>query len=132
MKNKTLAILTSMCVLAAFAPKAEAHDRDHHRGNDGLHLAAGIVNLVSDVLNPRPVVVVQPAPVVIAPPRPVIVRPVQPAYYVAPRPVIVHPPVVVEHPVIVVPPSRRMMPPPPRRVERRAPPPQYRDRGRGR
>ncbi len=34
------------------------HHHDHHR--DGLGLAAGIVNLVSDILAPAPVVIQQP------------------------------------------------------------------------
>ena len=62
---------------------AAPHGGKHHKGNDGLRLAAGIVHLVKEVINPAPVVIAPPRPVVVTPPRPVIVTP--------PRPVIVKP-----------------------------------------
>ena len=97
-------------ILCAATVCARPH---HHHGNKGLHLAAGIVNLVGASINtvaavftPRTVVVTPPPP----PPRTVIVTPPPPP----PRPVVVTPPppprpVVIHHPA-------------PRPVHRPAPP----------
>jgi hypothetical protein len=50
-------IVFGAVILCAATVCARPH---HHRGNKGLHLAAGIVNLVADVLRPAPVVVTPP------------------------------------------------------------------------
>lgn len=93
MKNltKTMTVLAVMLVgTTAFAgPHGTRH---HHHGNDGLALAAGIVNLVARVIAPAPVVAV-PAPAVVTPPvqvvytDPVTVAPPAPVVY-APAPVV--------------------------------------------
>ena len=62
--------LLGTAVLFVNVPETMA--KGHHHHNDGLHLAAGIVNLVKAVITP-------PAPVVVVPPP-------------APRPVVVTPP----------------------------------------
>ena len=94
MKKLIIGILGAGIVLAAAPEAAAGHHRGHH--NEGLHLAAGIINLVKAVFTPAPPVVVaqtpapvvvapQPAPVVVTPPAPpVIVR--QPAYHHRPAP----------------------------------------------
>ena len=89
----------------------------HHHGGKGVHLAAGIVNLVGASINtvaavftPRTVVVHHPAP----PPRPVIVTPPPPP----PRPVVIHRPAPPPRPVVIHHPA-----PPPRPVHHRPAPP---------
>ena len=85
-------------VMMLTVPEAMAKPHDHHRAphhdhNEGLALAAGIVNLVKDVLVPTPVVVapVPAAPVIVTHyplevPKPVIIQHHTPP----PRPVVVH------------------------------------------
>lgn len=72
--KKTAKIMMLAAVMfigtAAFAGPRGGHR--HHR--DGLDLAAGIVHLVMQVVNPQPQVVVTPPPVVVTP-RPVVVTP---------------------------------------------------------
>ncbi len=82
--KKTAEIMMLAAVMfigtAAFAGPRGGHR--HHR--DGLDLAAGIVHLVMQVVNPQPQVVVAPAPVVVTPPR--HHRPVPRYHRPAPRP----------------------------------------------
>ena len=101
MNKKALSVLTGFCILGCLMP-SEAQARDHHKHNDGLRLASGIVRLVKSVVAPAPVVVA-PAPVVVTP-----------------------------APVVVVPPRGhvRPAPPPPRRHHGRPVPPPHRGRGR--
>ena len=63
---------------------AAPHGGKPHKGNDGLRLAAGIVHLVQQAVNPAPVVLAPPRPVVVTPPRPVIVKP-EPKRHTPPR-----------------------------------------------
>ena len=104
MKNtKIIAIVSALLIAGGLT--ARPH---HHKHDDGLRLAAGIVGLVANVLAPTPVVVAAPPP----PPPPVVVVPPPP-----PRPIVVAPP-----------PRRYAPPPPPRRHH--APPPRNHHRGR--
>lgn len=88
MKQKNTLLLTGLLAFAALAPmSAQAHGPKH---NDGVRLAADIVNLVGAsvrLLNPYPVVIV-PAPVIEQTPvviqEPIIVDPI----YVPRRPPI--------------------------------------------
>ena len=127
MNKKALSVLAGFCILGCLMP-AEAQARDHHRHhrhNDGLHLAAGIVNVVANgvrAITGQPTVVVTPAP------APVVVMPAPAPVVVTPAPVVVAP-----RPVIVVPPRRHYRPappPPPRRHHGRPMPPPHRGRGR--
>ena len=145
MKNtKIIAIVSALLIAGGLT--ARPH---HHKHDDGLRLAAGIVGLVANVLAPTPVVVAAPPP---PPPPPVVVTP-------PPAPVVVTPapaPVVVPAygygwyndvwvpcyndwywyngtwvwrgvgprpvPPRWVPDPRRRVPPPPPRIHRPAPP----------
>ena len=124
MKNTAKVMMVAAAMITGTAVFAGPHHgRHHHKGNDGLALAAGIVHLVKEVIAPTPVVVA-PAPAVVAPapavvaPAPVVVAPA-PAV-VAPAPVVVAP-----APVVVAPPPRHYYrpAPPPRHNYRPAPPP---------
>jgi hypothetical protein len=85
MKKMMIAVVGMAAMLVAVPETMAApHGGRHHRGNDGLRLAAGIVNLVQQVINPAPVVIAPPRPVVIAPPRPIIV-PQRPVKHASPR-----------------------------------------------
>ena len=102
MKKFVIGFLGAAIVLAATPEAAAGHHGKHH--NEGLHLAAGIVNLVKAVLTPAPAVVVAqtPQPVVVAPPAaPVVVAP-QPVVVAPPPPPVVvtqpPPPVIIRHP----------------------------------
>ena len=107
MKKFVIGFLGAAIVLAAAPEAAAGHHGKHH--NEGLHLAAGIVNLVKAVFTPAAPVVVAPQPVVVAPPaapvavapQPVVVAPPPPPVVVAPQPVVVAPPpppVIIRHP----------------------------------
>ena len=114
--KKIIIGLVGAAAMLTVMPEAMARPHHRHHDNDGLRLAAGIVNLVKTVVAPAPVVVAPaPAPVVVAPaPAPVVVAP-------APAPVVVAPnPVVVPRRVVVVPPPRHRAAPP--RHHRPAPP----------
>ena len=62
MKKVWIGMIGAAAIFAAI-PETMAHPGGHHK-NDGLALAAGIVNLVKAVVAPTPVVVA-PAPVVV-------------------------------------------------------------------
>ena len=90
MKNtKIIAIVSALLIAGGLT--ARPH---HHKHDDGLRLAAGIVGLVANVLAPTPVVVAAPPPpppppvVVTQPPPPVIIR--HPAYHHRPAPAVRH------------------------------------------
>lgn len=82
-KWKIMMATAVICVgTCAFANPHGGHMQKHEH-NEGLALAAGIVNLVCKVLRPEPVIVAPPPPVqptviyqerVIAPPRPIIIE----------------------------------------------------------
>ena len=98
MKKVWIGMIGAAAMLA-FVPETMA--RPHHgHDNDGLALAAGIVNLVKSVIAPAPKVVVAPAP------APVVVTPPPP-----PAPVVVTRPAPV---VVAPPPPRHRHPAPPR------------------
>ena len=85
MKKMMIAFVGMAAMLVAVPETMAApHGGKHHKGNDGLRLAAGIVHLVQGVINPAPVVVAPPRPVVVTPPRPVIVKP-EPKRHTPPR-----------------------------------------------
>jgi hypothetical protein len=101
--NKKFKVMMAAAVICAgtcvFA-REPGHHKKHDR-NDGLALAAGIVNLVCKVINPQPVIVTPP------PPPPVveyqIVTPPPPP----PRVVIEQRPIVIKHKVTPPPPPHR-------------------------
>ena len=109
MKKVWIGMIGAAAMLA-FVPETMA--RPHHgHDNDGLALAAGIVNLVKSVIAPAPKVVVAPAPAPVVvtpppPPAPVVVTPPPP-----PAPVVVTRPAPV---VVAPPPPRHRQPAPPR------------------
>ena len=108
MKNTAKVMMVAAAMITGTAVFAGPHHgRHHHKRNDGLALAAGIVHLVKEVVAPTPVVVA-PAPAVVAP-APAVVAPAP--VVVAPPP----PPVVVAPPVVVPPPRHHYRPAPPRR-----------------
>ena len=85
MKKMMIAFVGMAAMLVAVPETMAApHGDKHHKGNDGLRLAAGIVHLVKEVINPAPVVIAPPRPVVVTPPRPVIVKP-EPKRHTPPR-----------------------------------------------
>ena len=127
MNGRVKWILTAGMAVALFGANAyAAGPKPHHHGhdrNDGLALAAGIVNLVKTVLTP-PVTVVQTVPqrtVTYVEPAPVRTvtyvepAPVRTVTYVDPEPVV-----VVTRPAVVC----RETPPPP-------PPPPHHPAGHG-
>ena len=67
MKKLIVGLLGTAAMLVV-VPETMAKPHHHDHDNDGLNLAAGIVNLVRAVIAPAPVVVKQP--VVVAPPPP--------------------------------------------------------------
>ena len=71
MKKMTIGLLAAAAMMLT-VPEAVAghHGKHHEKGNDGLRLAAGIVNLVKEIITPAPQVVYAPQPAVIAPPPP--------------------------------------------------------------
>ena len=71
MKKMTIGLLAAAAMMLT-VPEAMAghHGKHHEKGNDGLKLAAGIVNLVKEIIAPAPQVVYAPQPAVIAPPPP--------------------------------------------------------------
>ena len=69
MKKMMFVLLGAAAMLFA-VPETMAGHHDHHKGNDGLRLAAGIVNLVKEIIAPAPQVVYAPPPAVITPPPP--------------------------------------------------------------
>ena len=120
MKTRVLFFAGAAFMLTAVAipeTMAAPHGHHHHKGNDGLYLAGGIVRLVNTLFAPpRPVVLAQPAVVEEVVPAPVVVRQVA---------VVPPPPVVVYHPRPAVRPA------PPRRPHHPAPAPHHRN-GHGR
>lgn len=136
---KKILIIAMLCFCVTGAVFAGPHHRHHHH-NDGLGLAAGIVNLVgyglNTILGPR--VVVTPAPVMIpaAPTRVVVPQTVpqqvviEPAtvQYVQPAPVVVQQPTVYYQPA----PVYYRPCPPPRGYYRPAPPPRHHGNHHGR
>ena len=90
MNNKIKIVLGALLIAGiatpTFAAPPPRHDKHH---NEGLHLAAGIINLVGQVLQigkPQTVVVTPPPP----PPQTVIIH--QPTPPPPPQPVIIHRP----------------------------------------
>lgn len=86
-----------------------------HHGNDGVRLAADIVELVGTGLNlirpPHPLILTQP--VVVQPVIPSVVQ----SSVIVPAPVIVAPvPVVIPRPVVLKRPLKPLRPLPPRRT----------------
>ena len=113
MNGKVFFAAAVLCIGTAVF--AAPHHHGHHKRNEGLELANGIVDLVLKVVAPQPTVVVAPQPAVVAP-APVVVAP--PPVVVAPRPVVVAP-----RPVVVAPPRPRH--------HRPAPPPRPHNHHRG-
>ena len=93
MKKMMIVLVGATAMLAVVPETMAGHHKD--KGNDGLRLAAGIVNLVKQAIAPAPQVVYQPAP----------------------------PPPVVHHPAVIVKDHRHERCEPKRRPEppRRAP-----------
>ena len=77
MKKMMFVLLGAAAMLFA-VPETMAGHHDHHKGNDGLRLAAGIVNLVKEIIAPAPQVVYAPPAAVMAPPPPRVHRPEPP------------------------------------------------------
>lgn len=135
---KKILIIAMLCVCVTGAVFAGPHHRHHHH-NDGLGLAAGIVNLVgyglNTILGPRVVttapVVVPAAPTrVVVPqtvPQQVVIEPA-PVQYVQPAPVVVTQPTVYYQPA----PVYYQPCPPPRGYYRPAPPPRHHGNHHGR
>ena len=76
--KKLMITLLGAAVMLIAVPETMAghHGRCRDKGNDGLRLAAGIVNLVKEVIAPAPQAVCAAAPrVVYTPPATVIVPP---------------------------------------------------------
>ena len=71
MKKMMIVLLGAAAMLFA-VPETFAGHHGHHKGNDGLRLAAGIVNLVEAAITPAPQVIYAPPALAIAPPPPVI------------------------------------------------------------
>ncbi|MBE6355823.1 MAG: hypothetical protein E7058_01765, partial [Lentisphaerae bacterium] len=86
MKKTAKVMMVAAAAFMGTAVFAGPHHR-HHKRNEGLALAAGIVHLVKEVVAPTPVVVTPP-PAVVAP-APVVVTP--PPAVVAPAPAVVAP-----------------------------------------
>ena len=81
MKKLCIGLIGAAAMLAVVPETMARPHHGHH--NDGLALAAGIVNLVKAVIAPTPVVVAPPpppAPVVVAP-APVVVTPPPPRHH---------------------------------------------------
>ena len=89
MNGKVFFAAAVLCIGTAVFAAPRPHHHGHHKRNEGLELANGIVDLVLKVVAPQPTVVVAPQPAVVAP-APVVVAP--PPVVVAPRPVVVAPP----------------------------------------
>ena len=105
MNGKVFFAAAVFCIGTAVFAAPPRHHR-HHKHNEGLALANGIVDLVLKVVAPQPTVVVAPPPAVVAP-APAVVTP-------APAPVVVTPaPVVAPAPVVVAPAPVVVAPPPP-------------------
>ena len=99
--NKKFKVVMAAAVICAgtcvFAREPKHHN--HHGHNDGLALAAGIVNLVARVINPQPVVVTPP------PPPPQVIE----YHYTTPPPqqiIIKQEPIVIRHKVTLPPPPK--------------------------
>ena len=98
--NKKFKIVMAAAVICAgtcvFAREPKHHNQHDH--NDGLALAAGIVNLVCKVINPQPVIVTPP------PPPPVVEY-----HYTTPPPqqiIIKKEPIVIRHKITPPPPPK--------------------------
>ena len=116
MKKLCIGLIGAAAMLAVI-PETMARPHHGHHHNDGLALAAGIVNLVRTVVAPAPVVVAPPPqPVVVAPAPVVVTPPPPPPVVVAPAPVVVTPPpppvVVAPAPVVVTRPAPIVVTPP--------------------
>ena len=89
--NKKFKVVMAAAVICAgtcvFAHEP-GHNKKHDR-NDGLALAAGIVNLVCKVINPQPVIVTPPPP-------PAVIEVVTPPPPPPTKVVIEHRPVVIK------------------------------------
>ena len=74
-----ITLLGAAAMLIA-VPETMAGHHGHHRdkGNDGLRLAAGIVNLVKEIIAPTPNVVYTAPATLVVPPRNVYRRPEPP------------------------------------------------------
>ena len=81
MKKLTIGLFAAAAMLIAVPEAMAGH---HGKCNDGLRLAAGIVNLAKEIAEPAMQVVYAPPPVVVAPPPPVV--------YYKPEPPKVHRP----------------------------------------
>ena len=99
MKKLCIGLIGAAAMLAVI-PETMARPHHGHHHNDGLALAAGIVNLVRTVVAPAPVVVAPPPQPVVVAPAPVVVAPPPPPVVVAPAPVVVTRPA----PIVVTPP----------------------------
>ena len=87
MKKMTIGLFAVATMLVA-VPEAMAdhHGKHHGKGNDGLRLAAGIVNLIKEIVAPAPKVVYAPPPTVIAPQPHVYRKPEPPKPPKPPKP----------------------------------------------
>ena len=83
MKKLTMGLFAAAAMLIAVPEAMAGH---HGKCNDGLRLAAGIVNLAKEIAEPAMQVVYAPPPVVVAPPPPVVVAPPPPVVYHKPEP----------------------------------------------
>lgn len=97
MKKVIIAVLIGCVGITTVYGRPHHHHPNHYKGQDGVRLAAGIINCVGNVLtilNP-PQVIVAPPPVV---PTPVVVAPPPVPAVVAPPPPVVVTPVVTYPP----------------------------------
>ena len=69
MKKLTIGLFAAAAMLIAVPEAMAGH---HGKCNDGLRLAAGIVNLAKEIAEPAMQVIYAPPPVVVAPPPPVV------------------------------------------------------------
>ena len=72
--KKMMIVLVGMTAILVAVPETMAGHHGHKdKGNDGLRLAAGIVNLVKYAITPAPQVVYQPAPPPVVVQRPAVI-----------------------------------------------------------
>ena len=126
MKNKHIALMAACACLAMAPATAQARDHHHHKHNEGLHLAAGIVNLVGKVFSWGKPTVVVTQPTVVVPSQPTVVVPSQTPV------VVVTPQTHVDRPSYYLPDAHPRHPPVPKKINRHHPKGNHRGGGRHR